>query len=228
VLGHRGSRLRARENTLPAFELALSEGADGVELDVRLDGDGNVVVLHDRRLDRMTAGVDERDVEAIPTAALARVDLGGGARIPELGEVLAWARARSTRLNIELKADVSAPQRLVAGVVALIRGMAREQLLISSFHPLLVRRVAEALPGLPSGVLIHPRDRRMPNWRRLGAAGVHPHWSSIDAGRMERWAAEGALVNSWTVNDVAEARRLAALGVDALITDDPRALLAEL
>jgi glycerophosphoryl diester phosphodiesterase len=63
VLGHRGARHAAPENTQRAFELALAEGADGIELDVRLDRDGRVIVLHDRTLARVSAGQETRDVE---------------------------------------------------------------------------------------------------------------------------------------------------------------------
>ena len=60
VLGHRGARHAAPENTLRAFDLALREGAEGVELDVRLDGSGRVVVLHDPDLSRVSSGSDQR------------------------------------------------------------------------------------------------------------------------------------------------------------------------
>src|SRR5262249_27028360 len=75
VLGHRGARHAAPENTLRAFELALAEGADGIELDVRLDGDGRVIVLHDRTLERVTAGGETRDVEALGAHELDRVSM---------------------------------------------------------------------------------------------------------------------------------------------------------
>ena len=92
VLGHRGARREAPENTLPAFELATAQGAAGVELDVRLDGSGRVIVLHDRTLLRVTAGRDDRDVESLSADQLDQVTLDGGARVPTLEQVLGWAR----------------------------------------------------------------------------------------------------------------------------------------
>jgi len=78
VLGHRGARHAAPENTLAAFELARTEGADGIELDVRLDGSGRVIVLHDPTLVRVTRGADTRHAEDIPSRELSRLDVGKG------------------------------------------------------------------------------------------------------------------------------------------------------
>lgn len=233
VLGHRGSRLRAPENTLAAFDLALDEGAAGIELDVRLDGSREVVVLHDRTLTRVSSTGDPRDVEALGTEALLAVPLAGGQRVPRLATVLAWARRRGARLNIELKADVSEPELLVRRVAALLRRepAGSPRCLLSSFAPGIVWRLARALPGLPTALLSRGDDAspaRAASWRRLGAQGLHPEASLVDAPlvtRVHRW---GGLVNVWTVNDVERARDLAALGVDGLITDDPRGLLAAL
>ena len=137
VLGHRGARHAAPENSMKAFELALAEGADGVELDVRLDGDGRVIVLHDRTLERVSKGAETRDVEALGAAELARVDIGDGERAPLLADVLAWSRERRARVNVELKKDVGRPFTLIDGVARAVRngGRAEELLVFSSFHP---------------------------------------------------------------------------------------------
>ena len=105
VLAHRGDRHAAPENTLSAYEAALAEGADGVELDVRLSADDRVVVIHDPTLDRCTAGKDPRAVSSLAWDELARVD-HSGSRIPLLASVLSWAAATQCFVNIELKPDV--------------------------------------------------------------------------------------------------------------------------
>ena len=105
MLGHRGARHAAPENTLAAFELARREGADGIELDVRLDGSGKVIVLHDPTLTRVTGGADSRHAEDIPSAELARLDLGSGERVPLLADVLTWAKEHGQRVNVELKSE---------------------------------------------------------------------------------------------------------------------------
>ncbi|MBE7479546.1 MAG: glycerophosphodiester phosphodiesterase [Polyangiaceae bacterium] len=229
VLGHRGARREAPENTLPAFQLAVEQGAAGVELDVRLDGDGRVIVLHDRTLERVTSGADSRDVEQLSGRELDAVSLAGGARVPALSEVLDWAVSGGHLLNVELKRDVSERRALVWRVAKLLRAhpAARERVLLSSFDPLFVRALAWLVPEVPSAWLVHAKQRVLsaaPGYRRLGAVGVHPELAIAADARVRRWHAQGALVNVWTVNEPAEARRLAAAGVDALISDVPGAI----
>src|SRR5260221_4532600 len=148
VLGHRGARRRAPESTMAAFELAMEEGADGIELDVRLDNDGDVVVIHDPTLARVTDGRDTRRIEEVGRRDLSHVDLGGGETVPRLADVLAWAKARGARINIELKADVARPALLVWSVVELVGAEphAAGRLIRSSFDPRLVAAVAHLNP----------------------------------------------------------------------------------
>ncbi|HVR20693.1 MAG TPA: glycerophosphodiester phosphodiesterase family protein, partial [Polyangiaceae bacterium] len=121
MLGHRGARESAPENSQRAFALALDEGADGVELDVRLDGDGRVIVLHDAELARVSHGSETRAAEELGAAELARVDLGGGERVPLLVDVLRAFRERGARVNVELKRDVRRPSALLGGVERAVR-----------------------------------------------------------------------------------------------------------
>ena len=235
VLGHRGARRQAPENTLRAFDLALDAGAAGVELDVRLERTGEVIVLHDRTLGRVTEGDDERDVEQCAWSQLASVDLGRGERIPRLVDVCAWARERRARVNVELKADVTHRKRLVARTVALLAHQpAPDRFLLSSFHPGMVRLALDLSEAwmsdpVPVALLVHPRSPHvdaLPTWHGLGADGVHPAADLVTPHRLAEWQRRGALVNPWTVNDPDRARELARLGVDALITDDPGAIAA--
>ncbi len=226
VLGHRGARYAAPENTLAAFELAREEAADGVELDVRLDADGNVVVLHDRTLERVTDGRERRDVEHIPAGELSRIDVGGGAAVPRLEEVLDWAAGSDMLVNIELKHDVSDRDRLVTGVVELVcaRQDPGQWLLLSSFHPGIVWRLARRLPDVRVAWLVHKGQRFARHgrgFRLLGAGAVHPEHVLVTERRIARWHHGSARVNTWTVNDPDRARELAALGVDAIISDKP-------
>jgi glycerophosphoryl diester phosphodiesterase len=217
VLGHRGARNAAPENTLSSFQIAIEQGADGVELDVRLDADRNLVVLHDRTLARVTGWHDVRDVEQVSARALG---------LPLLSEVLGWAERIGACVNVELKHDVSDRRELVARVAAEVRQLREPSwsVLVSSFHPAIVAALARALPQLTTGWLVHAGQRVLrgaPGFRWLGARAVHPEHVLASMERIVHWKRSGALVVVWTVNEPSHAQRLAALGVDAIITDVP-------
>lgn len=232
VLGHRGARHAAPENTLRAFELSQREGADGVELDVRVDAEGNVIVLHDPDLQRVTSGRLHGHVEALPVSQVRAADVGGGERIPTLREVLDWAAAADQCVNVEVKSDVRDRRRLVQGVIRELEGLEQsERILLSSFDPRLVSIFARRLPRFGVCWLFHENQqilRRVPAWRALGAIGVNPQHTLLSGYGVRRLKAQGALVNTWTVNDPTLARAYALFGVDSIISDCPGKILAAL
>ncbi|HET9930680.1 MAG TPA: glycerophosphodiester phosphodiesterase family protein [Polyangiaceae bacterium] len=232
VLGHRGARHAAPENTLRAFELARTEGADGVELDVRVDRDGNVIVLHDPDLARVTAGARLGHVEELPPDEVRRADVGQGERVPLLRDVLEWAEATEQCVNVEVKSDVRNRKALLSGVVRELEAMKRNELiLLSSFDPRLVTALARRLPQFGVCWLFHEKQtilRRLPGWRALGAIGVNPEHTLLSSYAVRRFKAQGALVNTWTVNDPVLARAYGVFGVDSIISDCPGKILAEL
>ena len=222
IWAHRGASAHAPENTLEAFELARNAGADGIELDVRLDRDGHVVVFHDRDLQRLCErpGCIE-DLTADERKAL-RVR---GHAVPTLAEVFDMLGA--LELNIELKANK--PGRMTALVEATanaIRASGRaDQVLVSSFDPLTLIQFHLQLPDTAVGYLFG-RDQALPirqGWlgRWMGAAVLHPQHSLCTQARVKTWKTWGCPINVWTVDDAAELRRLAALGVDGVFTNDP-------
>lgn len=234
VLGHRGARHAAPENTLRAFDLALQEGAAGVELDVRMTGDGQLVVLHDPELPSALTGAPDHapaprvaDLSASQLASL-RLD---GERIPTLEEVLDWQRETRTRLNVELKGDVPSRGHVVRTACELIRRYGGESILISSFYPSMLLECSLRLPDVPTAWLVHAEQRLLktaPGWQWTGAIAVHPEVVDLSLARVTALRAAGAIVNVWTVNQPEDALRLARWGVDGLITDTPGGILAAL
>jgi glycerophosphoryl diester phosphodiesterase len=235
VLGHRGARHAAPENTQAAFELARVEGAAGVELDVRLVKSGEIVVMHDPTLVRVTGGNDLRAVEQLTWAETQSVDIGRGERVPLLSDVLDWAAAHDLLVNVEVKSDVGRRRELLRGVVALLsrHAHAPRGVLLSSFDPRFVWFLARALPQIPSAFLFHTKSPMAraaalvgaATFTRLGARAVHPEHALVTEPRMQAWRSKKALVGVWTVNDEARARELASLGVDYIVSDRPRAIL---
>jgi glycerophosphoryl diester phosphodiesterase len=223
VYGHRGSS-GTPENTLAAFEKAARDGADGIELDVRLSADGELVVIHDATFDRVTHGRDHRHVADLPYEEIRRIDVGEGERAPRLSEVLGFARTHNLRVNVEMKHGV--PQRL-----ALAHATARQlsavdpflPIIVSSFDPLILATFATLMPTMPRALLVH-RSR----WSTFALAtgkvwrdGLHVERTLTRDVTIQQLLRRGLLLNVWTVNDVREAIDLAALGVDGIITDVP-------
>lgn len=230
VYGHRGVRGPLPENTLAAFARADDEGADGVELDVRLCRSGEVVVFHDPTLTRMTNGFDTREVAAMTLAELTQIDLGGGERIPTLVQVLDWIIPRPLRLNVEIKRDVPNRLALVSSVYRLLRGRfdgrLNGRLIISSFDPLMLMGFVPL--SVPLALIFHAGQERWHPWAWAASGpwtAAHPEAVMVHADDVERMHKRGLSVNVWTVNTPEEARRLMALGVDGIISDTPGLLL---
>lgn len=226
IYGHRGVRGAAPENTMAAFALAFEQGADGIELDVRLAASGDVVVAHDPTLTRPTQGNDTRNVGDLSYFELAQVNVGDNERIPRLAEVLAFARARRLRVNVEMKRDVPNRMALVRATARIVRGVpdAPSYVIVSSFDPAMLAAFGLVLPSIPRAFLFEEANR----WLRSGwpslplrATAVHPERTLVGPETARAWRSRGLVVNVWTVNDPSEARDLAACGVDGLITDVP-------
>ncbi|HSM55254.1 MAG TPA: glycerophosphodiester phosphodiesterase family protein [Candidatus Sulfomarinibacteraceae bacterium] len=219
IIAHRGASADAPENTVVAFALASEQGAHGVELDVRLSADGNVVIMHDSTVDRTTDGSGA--VAALTADELRALDAGQGQPVPTLDQVFE-AFGPSMLYNIELKNSALLSHDMELAVADRIAAHHLEnQVAVSSFNPLAVRRARRHLSA--STIVGLVRQRRPRTFRHfLANAGAdHPHYSLVDEAYM-RWARRRAYrVHVWTVDDAGEARRLAALGVHGIITNRP-------
>lgn len=217
LLGHRGSPRQCPENTIASFQAALSAGLDGVEWDVRRLGDGTLVIHHDAELP---------DGRALPM--LRREELPDA--VPTLTQALSWAADTGAYVNIEIKFEgVKADDRVYRTLDA-VRGFGLgKRVIVSSFMPTQLLAARQAAPEIERGLLIH---RRYPApllaavMRWTDSAALHPTHEIVDVSLMAQAGRSGWRVNTWTVNDETEARRLVALGVAGLIGDLPEVLLA--
>lgn len=231
VLGHRGARHAAPENTLAAFELARVEGAVGSELDVQLTRDGRLFVVHDFALTRVTGGRDRRVVAQMSSPELERVRVQGDQPVPRLEAVIDWARTHGLLLNIELKSAHARRDRIAEATVELLRRYpdAERWACISSFHPVLVQRCSQALPQVQAALIVGPNHPCLlrPRWLdAVGARAVHPQAKLVlRRPNLRERIGSKRQINCWTVNDVQTARKLAQMGVHALISDCPGRLL---
>jgi glycerophosphoryl diester phosphodiesterase len=232
-VGHRGASAAAPQNTLAAFRKAIELGADGVELDAQLSADGTVVVIHDFVVDTTTDATGR--VADKTLAELKALDAGGkfspqfaGERIPTLAEVFEAVQTKLL-INIELKDFHSFGGKLEAPVLEVVRKHAMEKhVLFSSFNPFVLRAVKRLAPDIPAGLLYH---EGLPiHLRRAWLAPFiphearHPRFPMVTEATVQWYHARGLRVNTWTVDEPAEMRRLVALGVDGIITNKPDVL----
>jgi len=232
-IAHRGASAIAPGNTLAAFEKAVELNADGIEFDVHLSADSVPVVIHDFTVDRTTNGSGR--VADMTLAQLKQLDAGAsfdpafaGQRIPTLAEVLE-AFGGQLLLNIELKSAGTRDHGLERAVITQVAEHGLEDgVLLSSFNPFSLRRAKRLAPHVPVGLIYAP-DMPLP-LRKAWLAPLcphearHPHHTMVDRGYMAWARRRGYAVNTWTVDDADEMRRLIALGVDGICTNRPDVL----
>lgn len=215
LLGHRGARLFAPENTVAAFDLALQHGANGFEFDVRCTRDRKTILCHDPKLHRLTL---RRRTSKQITEHCSRLN---HAAPPCLEDVLE-RYGRSAFLNIEVK--VRGMEAIVARAV---RQAKPHHYFISSFLPGVVRKLHETDRSLVLGALAQTRWQ-LRRWKLLPVSYVVPHYRLLTPALVDRIHAAGKKVVTWTVNDPRHMLRAAEIGVDAIISDDTRLLVKTL
>lgn len=230
ILGHRGARNYAPENTLASFTLAIEQGADGVELDAKLSADGFVVVHHDTTVDRTTDGSGR--LSHFTLAELREFDAGSffsdtfrGEKIPTLQEVFETIGKRAI-INVELTNYFTPRDGLVEKVCELVRHHAlQKQIIFSSFFPGNLRKAAKFLPEIPRGLLTQVNGLGL--WgRSFGFAfgdyqALHPYLTDVTVQQVQRVHRLNRKINVWTVDKEEDICRLMAWGVDGFITSDP-------
>ena len=237
AFAHRGGAAAGDENTAEAFERAVKLGFRYVETDVHATADGVPVVFHDATLARLTGRAGR--VDALTSADLAKVRVGGAAAIPRLDEILdAWP---GIRFNIDVKSDAAAGPT----VAAVARTGATGRVLLASFSDRRLTRI-RALAGpdvatsmgqrtvtrlkLASLTTRGTRDPRPPSGSAPAVAAQVPvrygPVTVVDRRFLALAHRLGLQVHVWTIDDPAEMHRLLDLGVDGIMTDRPEVLRA--
>jgi glycerophosphoryl diester phosphodiesterase len=213
IVGHRGARALAPENTLRAVRAGLA-CADCIEVDVRLTRDQVPVILHDATLERTTNGTGA--VRDHTFDEIRRLDAGAGERVPTLAEVLAVVGDRAVLL-VELKEQEG------IGIVADVLGAAQAQrVILVSFLSGALAQAQRLLPATPRG-LIYSRKEYDPikDARSVGAHLILARFDQADESVIRRAHDHGLRVVLWTLNAAPEIRKAVSMGADAVASDDP-------
>lgn len=208
LLGHRGARGQASapENSIAAFDLALSEGCDGFEFDVRLSSDGEVVVCHD-------AIVRGREVSQTPSHKL---------ELPLLRDVLVRYQY-SAFLDVELK---------VSGLESAMRELVRQHTpvrgcVVSSFLPEVLVALGPIEATISLGLICETK-KQLAQWTGLPVEYVVLQHRLLSRDAVAEFKRRGKKIMVWTVNQALQMRRFADWGVDGIISDKPAALVSQL
>lgn len=241
VVAHRGASGSAPENTLAAFALGVAGGAHAFELDARLTADRKVVVFHDNTLAR-TTGARGRVSEST-ASSIRRLSAGAwfseefaGERVPLLEEALELA-GPNVGVNVELKFDSRRedPAPLVHRACGVIREFTRlsgnpASILVSSFHHRALELQRSAAGAIPTGVLVYPPGVPATSGvrfaRRIGAAYLIYSGGNIRKAFVGKAHGAGILTMEYTVNTTMRLKRSIRYGVDGVITNDPRRIVA--
>lgn len=247
VHGHRGARAVRPENTMPAFEYAIEAGVDVLELDLAVTADDVLAVSHDPVLPEWcSGGSGTRVIREMTFAQLQAWDCGRknpaypkqtpvpGTRVPKLDQVLALGSRGKFQFNIETKIfrdkpHLTPPPEVFARLLveAVRRHRLEARVIIQSFDFRTLEAAAKMAPEIRRSALFErlPSDF-VERARTIPAQIVSPHYSQVTAKNTAEAHAAGLEVVPWTANQEKDWAGLAAAKVDAIISDDPSALIA--
>jgi len=221
IIAHRGAPREALENTIPAFQAAMAQRADAIELDVHATRDGIVIVHHDDHLppDRNEPFASGRSIADLDADEVLRRPLPGGFHIPTLDDVLDLVGSQLV-VYVEVKAvGIEGP------LLACLDRHPAVRTAVHAFDHRIPVAVRVARPSLPIGLLSSSYPLDLPGFIGPGRPeALWQHGGLIDDALVRDAHAMGARVIAWTVNDPDHARSLWAMGVDGICTDLPGAM----
>lgn len=233
VLAHRGANKIAPQNTLPAFEKAIQFNADGIETDVHLCKDGEIVICHNYTVDATSNG--KGSIDEMTFAELRELDFGSyfsndfkGVTLPTLAELLTLVKNMQL-INIEIKAPKKDNDLVKRVVEEVYKFGVEKNSIISCFNPECIKQVKDIDENIKTALLYE--DDELGNeimtfgvakyCQQLKADAAHPHRNLITHKEIIDLHNLGIAVNPWTVNLKEDIIKLTNWGCDALITDIP-------
>ncbi|HHZ13949.1 MAG: glycerophosphodiester phosphodiesterase [Caldicoprobacterales bacterium] len=228
IIAHRGASGYAPENTMAAFEKALEMGAEGIELDVHLTADGEIVVIHDHTIDRTSDG--KGVVGALTLEEIRKYDFGAwfdpkfkGQRIPTLGEVFELLEDWDGLLNIEVKSGPILYPGIEEKLVDMVKSWNfRGRIIFSSFNHYSLRDIKALDPSMEIGLLY--MAGLVEPWKYakdLNAQALHPLYYNVVPELVAGCKENGIKLNPFTIDEEKEMEMIMRAGVDGIITDYP-------
>lgn len=226
VIGHRGARGHVAENTLASVKKALEMGVDGIEIDIFVCASGELVVFHDKTLDKLTDA--KGYIESLAIDTIRKITVLGREPIPTLDEILDEINGEVV-LNIELKGRRTAvPTHEMLNRYFSSGKLQPKDVFISSFDWEELRLFYEVNKEVPIAILTEddPIDA-LPIAQSLSAFAINPNYLSLTPKNVKKIQQAGLKIYPWTVNDPLAIEKMKELGVDAIITDFPERVYPE-
>ena len=220
IIGHRGAKGHIAENTLPSITKAMELGADGVEVDVFLCLSGELVVFHDKTLDKLTD--TKGHIETLTLDSIKKINVLGSYKIPTLKEVIDLIDCK-VFLNIELKGSGTAQPTHQLLKKYLEKGKcSADQFIISSFDWENLRYFSDLNKEIPIAVLTEadPLDA-IPIADTLKAKAINPDFTDLNENNVKKIKQAGYEIYPYTINNRSDIKQMVALKVDGIITDYP-------
>lgn len=228
VIAHRGYSKKFPENTMLAFKEAAKYDIDGIELDVQMTKDGQVVICHDEKIDRTSDGTGL--IKDLTLAELKTYNFGikfdnelsDDTTIPTLDEFLEWFSENNFLVNIELKTNIFRYKGMIDKILNLIeKYQVADRVIISSFQHHSVREVKEKNSEVQTGLLTMSGLLKPGEYTKDGGFHhYHPHFISLEAEDIANCLNNNIGINTYTVNDAEYMSKLAEDSVTNIITDD--------
>lgn len=220
IFAHRGANSFAPENSIPAFEAAIRLGCDGVEMDVRMTASGDVIIFHDRRLSRMTGC--RGNVHQMPLSRIRKCYLKNDPRftIPTLQEALE-AVSQRVLINIDVKKETMRQNGLEEKILSILRDFRlKDNIIISSFNPLVIKKFAQLAPDYRLGFIYRQRSHKFMS-NGVPVESFHVYHRTLSQKYVANLHERNYRVYAWTVDKEKHFRRMLKIGVDGIITNHP-------
>lgn len=228
VWAHRGASFYAPENTLEAFDIAVKQKSDGIELDVQLSKDGELVVIHDETIDRVSSGtgfVKDYTLNELKNFNVAKLfPHYGFSEIPTLEEVYRLLKPTDLIINVELKTGIIFYEGIEEKLTKLAKKMNMEDRIIySSFNHYSLLNLRKLKKDVKIGLLVSDLYVDVINYAvKFGADALHPIGYMLKLpGFIEESKEKNMKLHVWTVDDEEEIKLLSEQGIDVIITNKP-------
>lgn len=216
IIAHRGASFLEPENTLRSIRRAIDLHADMVEVDVRVSKDGELVVIHDERVDRTTNGTGY--VKDLKLRELKKLDAGLGEEIPTLNEVLKLFKDKIGE-NVKLIVEIKIP-KIEEEVLKIIHDVALKRVLLTSFYHPTIKNVKNLNPDMETGIIFACQPINA--WELALNAGsdvIFPRSEFVDKAMVENAHKHMISVYPWTIDERDRAKALIKMGVDGIVTN---------